>query len=45
MHESSKLGYTSTYNGYKWAIKYKHTKIKCGSLVVQVYTSFNENYI
>ena len=38
MHESSKLGYTSTSNGYKWAIKYKHTKIKCGSLVVQVYT-------
>ena len=38
MHESSKLGYTSTSNGYKWAIKHKHSKIKCGSLVVQVYT-------
>ena len=38
MHESSKLGYTSTSNGYKWAIKYKHTIIKCGSLDVQVYT-------
>ena len=38
MQESSKLGYTSTSNGYKWAIKHKHPKIKCGSLVVQVYT-------
>ena len=38
MYESSKLGYTSTSNGYKWVIKYKHTKIKCGSLVVQVST-------
>ena len=38
MHESSKLGYTRTFNGYKWAITHKHTKIKCGSLVVQVYT-------
>ena len=38
MHESSKLSYTSTSNGYKWAIKYKHIKIKCDSLVVQVYT-------
>ena len=38
MQESSKLGYTSTSNGYKWEIKHKHTKIKCGSLVVQVST-------
>jgi len=38
MQKSSKLGYTSTSNGYKWAIKYKHIRIKCGSLVVQVYT-------
>ena len=38
MRESSKLGYTSTSNGYKWAIKNKHTKFKYGSLVVQVYT-------
>ena len=38
MHESSKLGYTSTSNGYKWAIRHKHTIIKCGSWVVQVYT-------
>ena len=38
MRESSKLGYTSTSNGYKWAIKHKHIKIKCGSLVVQVST-------
>ena len=37
MQESSKLGYTSTSNGYKWAIKHKHSKIKCGSLVAQVY--------
>ena len=37
MHESSKLGYTSTSNGYKWAVKHKHTKIKYDSLVVQVY--------
>ena len=38
MHESSKLSYTSTSNGYKWAIEHKHIKIKCSSLVVQVYT-------
>ena len=38
MQESSKLGYTSTFNGYKWAIRYKHIIIKCGSWVVQVYT-------
>ena len=38
MQESSKLGYTSTSNEYKWAIKQKHTRIKCDSLVVQVYT-------
>ena len=38
MQESSKLGDTSTSNGYKWAIKHKHIKIKYGSLVVQVYT-------
>ena len=38
MQESSKLGYTSTSNGYTWAIKPTHSKIKCGSLVVQVYT-------
>ena len=38
MQESSKLDYTSTSNGCKWAIKYKHTNIKCNSLVVQVYT-------
>ena len=37
MHEPSKLGYTSTSNGYKWAIKHKHTIIKCSSLVVRVY--------
>ena len=36
MQESSKLGYTSTSNEYKWEIKHKHIKIKCGSLVVQV---------
>ena len=28
MHESSKLGYTSTSNGYKRAFKYKHVIIK-----------------
>ena len=38
MQESSKLGNTSTSNGYKWAIKHKYTKFKCGSLVVQVCT-------
>jgi len=38
MQELSKLGYTSTSNGYKWAIKQKHTIIKCGSLDVQVNT-------
>ena len=36
MLESSKLGYTSISNGYKWAIKHKHIKMKWGSLVVQV---------
>ena len=38
MRELSKLGYSSTFEGYKWVIKYKHSKIKCGSLVLQVYT-------
>ena len=38
MRESSKIGYTSTSNGYKWAIRHKLTKINCGSLVVQIYT-------
>ena len=37
MHESSKLGYTSTSNGYKWAIMHKQKKSICGSLVIQVY--------
>ena len=38
MKESLKLGYTCTYNEYKWAIKYKHIGINCYSLLVQVYT-------
>ena len=38
MRESSKLGYTSTSNGYKWATYHKYIIIKCGSLVLQVYT-------
>ena len=38
MYESSKLGYTSTSNRYKWAFRYKHIIVYCGSLVVQVYT-------
>ena len=38
MKESSKLGYTCTCNEYTWAMKYKHIKIKCYSLLVQVYT-------
>ena len=38
MQESSKLGYTSTSNEYKWAIEDKHIIIKCDTLVVQVYT-------
>jgi len=36
MQESSKLDYTSTSNGYKWAIKYKHTMI---NLWLSSYTS------
>ena len=38
MHLSSKLGYTSASNGYKWAFKHKHIRINYDSLVVQVYT-------
>ena len=38
MKESSKLGYTYTYNEYKWSMKYKHIIIKYNSLLVQVYT-------
>ena len=37
MKESSKLAYTCTCNKYKWAMKYKHIRIKCCSLLVQVY--------
>jgi len=41
MHESSKLGYISTSNGYKWAIKHKHLIIylwltSCTSVNIQV---------
>ena len=44
MHESSKLGYTSTFNKHKWACKHKHIKVylwltRCTS----IYPSFNEN--
>ena len=38
MKVSSKLGYTCTCNEYKWTMKCKHIRIKCCSLLVQVYT-------
>jgi len=45
MHESSKLNYTSTSNGYKWTFKDKHIKIYLWpTICTSIYPSFNENY-
>jgi len=44
MHESSKLDYTSTSNGYKWAFKHKHVIIYLWLIsCTSIYPSFNEN--
>ena len=41
MHESLKLDYTSTSNGYKQAFKHKHIEIY---LWPTIYTSINPNF-
>ena len=44
MHESSKLGYTSTSNEHKWAFKYKHVIIYLWlTSYTSIYPSLNEN--